>query len=278
MAAKSVPKTLIDHPVKDNQEVATNATNQIGIKYLILEDTNLEGGPIHLMQLFQWYEGKSLSNSETLYLLAFLVALECGFVPVDNYVQLSKDLMVLTPFSAFNAHNVSLITKKGPPKYKTDEQKTVFSMCLVQNIDLRYADENAMQRLIVYFTAASTGDLLLISLLSKSDQTGSSICLPVSRYILNIKAANKPFYWNFQKLKELSLMLKDDLFIPIRNRQMNLYGMGPHPGILGLPEDVYDNILQYLTLREAKAFGSANRSLQQYINSLKTRKNMVKFL
>lgn len=126
-----------------------------------------------------------------------------------------------------------------------------------------------------------SGDMLLLNacFIDNSAVTLThSIALPVSRYVVNrkINTANLPA--GFRNLKELSMKLKNSIFLPMRN---NIFSDSlfkwPYPSLHGIPETILLTILRYLKRKDIVALTTTCRFIHEpasrYLIRNKSKKN-----
>jgi hypothetical protein len=85
-------------------------------------------------------------------------------------------------------------------------------------------------------------DSLCITLTGKN-VPGKSLYLPVSRYVPLLKKQNKPAC--FRNLRELSIKLKNQIFLPIRDGILMTFNCFV-PSLQGIPTEIFDMILSSL--------------------------------
>ncbi|KAH8317271.1 hypothetical protein KR074_009798 [Drosophila pseudoananassae] len=234
---------------------------------LILEHTTLESVPQHLEKLMDQYkDGKYPPAPVLLLLLIYLLALESGFAEEETYMQKRHRLEPVATFSSFHARNVRLLSEQ-PANYTVSFSDTMFSMRLRTLLD-KHAPEGAalVAALQSRLTAITVGDLLMVTLspAPSSNLPGYSISLSIGRYVLNVQSKTKPIHHRFRKLDELSFQLKNNVFQPMRSQQLIQMAQKLQPSLLGLPEELYEEIFVYLNPQQMKVLSQVNRQLNYY--------------
>ncbi|CAG9799435.1 unnamed protein product [Chironomus riparius] len=107
----------------------------------------------------------------------------------------------------------------------------------------------------IVLNSLESGDFALLSIyeLKDLDKThfvqSKSITLPISRYVPFKKLCDHVPN-SFRNLKELSVLLKENLFIPIRNQMYDDCAVLSCPWLNGLPDCVLVKILKYLNKKD----------------------------
>ncbi|KAH8379985.1 hypothetical protein KR009_008412, partial [Drosophila setifemur] len=232
---------------------------------LILEQATVEAVPQHLEKLMaQYEENRKIPSAELLDLLIYLLALESGFVEEETYGEKRHLLKPVPAFSSFHALNVRLLSEQ-PVRYTNGF--TINRMRLRTLLD-KHAPEEAslVATLQSRLMTVNMGDDLMVTLspAPQSNQPGYSICLSIGRYVLNVQAKKKPIYHRFRKLDELSYQLKQNIFQPMRSQQLMQMEQKLQPSLLGLPDELYDEIFRHLNPSQLKVVSRVNRQLQFY--------------
>lgn len=95
-----------------------------------------------------------------------------------------------------------------------------------------------------------SGDILLLSahLIDSSVMSSAqSIALPVSRYIISKTINTSKLSISFRNLGELSIKLKNEIFLPLRN---NIFGDKCNPSLQGVLGSREEMILQFLKRKD----------------------------
>jgi hypothetical protein len=107
----------------------------------------------------------------------------------------------------------------------------------------------------IILNSLESGDVAIFSIyeLKDLDKThfvsSKSIAIPISRYVPFKKLCDH-MPNSFRNLKELSNLLKENLFIPIRNQMYEECAVLSCPWINGLPDCVLVKILKYLNKKD----------------------------
>ncbi|XP_068142847.1 protein nutcracker [Drosophila tropicalis] len=246
---------------KDNEKEQTRP--EMLEKVLVLEQTNENSIPEHLSQLMALYQNGKHSPAKLLVLLIHLVALESAFVEEKIFCKKQKQLKPVPTYGSFHLGNVRLLAQE-PVVYEIQFDETVFSMILRTLLDEDLQkDADIMPTLRSRLMIVVLGDELLVTLspLAPSKQPGYSVSLSIGRYILSVRSKNKPIYTRFQKLDELSLQLKQNVFQRMRSQQITQLGTYLQPSLTGMPEIVYDEIFRHLNHNQLNIVANVNQRL-----------------
>ncbi|XP_075163951.1 nutcracker [Haematobia irritans] len=233
----------------------------------------MDGIPLHLENILKHFEGTTLSQAELIFLIAYAVSLESGFVSQEGYEESERYLIRPSPTASYHSKNV-LRLSRIPPKYVKMEDSIRFSLKLYTFVDLKETSPDEIYSLLVGFVS---GDFLILSL-SPANTTGArgySIALSIGRYVLATHRKDKPLFQRFRKLDELSLFLRDSLFTPMRNQHLRSLEAYMYPSLEGIPPEMYDNILKYLNRNQLRILLNVNKTLY---NLTACSKHMLKYL
>lgn len=90
-----------------------------------------------------------------------------------------------------------------------------------------------------------------------------SLTLPMSRYVVNKKLNLKNLPGNFRNLRELSIKLKNEIFLPHRN---DIYCVSsckvPYPSLPGLPETLLLMLFRYLKPKDIASLSTTCKSIR----------------
>uniref|UniRef100_A0A1I8P4M1 F-box domain-containing protein n=1 Tax=Stomoxys calcitrans TaxID=35570 RepID=A0A1I8P4M1_STOCA len=240
---------------------------------LLVADTCMECVCQPLENLLQHLEGSKPSQAELIFILVYAVALESGFVSLKTLQSNKSMIKYLPATSSYHSKNV-LCLSLLPPLYIKSEGLERFSLKLRSLIDVEMQTEEDVFSLLVGFVC---GDYIILTL-SPSNSTGAngfSVALPIGRYVLSMHSKNKPVFQRFRKLHELSLVLRDKLFTPMRNQHLCRLAAVIYPSLNGMPPELYDNILKYLSYNQLKILANVNKTLY---NTTVCSKHMLKYL
>lgn len=112
-----------------------------------------------------------------------------------------------------------------------------------------------------------SGDLLLLTahLIDNSVMTSSrTVPLLISRYIVQKRPNLKDLPAVFRNLRELSIKLKNELFLPCRN-DIFYDSCTVYPSLQGLPVDVLLEICKYLIPKDTYALSSTCKSIRNAV-------------
>ncbi|XP_018786353.1 PREDICTED: protein nutcracker-like [Bactrocera latifrons] len=220
----------------------------INLKQLLLSDTTTQCSPLHLRQLLRLYKIDVLSPAHILFLLVYLIALECGFVPKQLFKKFCRVLPTIPPFLTYHSKNVLFLSREKPMYQFKSPHETYFS------IELRVLNRNVKHSsLYSTLTALVSGNYLLVTLTpTTTTLRGSSSCLSINRYIISHLTSHEPISRYFRNLDQLTAQLRDKVFIPVRNEQLAYMGASPYPSISGLPSDIREILYEYLNENDLK--------------------------
>lgn len=232
---------------------------KINLNCLLLADTTADCTPVHVQKLLQHFDNTQLTHGELLFLLVYIVALESGFVAQADYEEEQFYLDTLDANSSFHSKNVLRLSYLKPAYTRSDDLRR-FTLKLHTLVAIECVNSDQLYSLLIGFVM---GDLLIITLspANSSESKGFSCALSIGRYVLSIQAKNKPLYKRFSKLQELTNILREQLFVPMRCQQLNWLNCIIYPSLDGLPAELYDNILKYLTKNQLKILANVNKSL-----------------
>lgn len=249
----STPSPILSPPEEDN----------VDLKCLLLADTTLQCAPLHLRQLLQHVEDNATTTAtEILLLLIYGVALEAGFITRSEYAKYTDVIMRLAPTSSYHSKNVLRMSRQRP-SYMTNNNKQQFVMQLRNIVNVAMSGTTQSALLNSQLTCLVTGDFLIVTL--TPDRTtnipGRSICLSIGRYVLNAHPKGKELFQCFRKLDELSRLLRENVFMPVRNGQLEALAISVYPALLGMPAELYENIFKYLSQNQLKILANVNKQL-----------------
>ncbi|KAL5293448.1 hypothetical protein ACFFRR_011895 [Megaselia abdita] len=114
------------------------------------------------------------------------------------------------------------------------------------NEKLSYETSNEQLCRTSMLSGVKSSDFLIVTMTVDHHLPGGSVCLPLSRYILS--TTKKEFTYRLRNLKELSNLLKDEIFVPLRNTLIADCSSGSlvFPGLQGLPFDILVYILSFM--------------------------------
>lgn len=227
---------------------------------LLLEDSTSEKFPDYVNLLLSKIDIKNLSQGELLSILIYCIALETGFASItaikalnnndndndqDNMMKM-KSKYCLNTYWGYSFHLQNIMILCSLPTFNINEN------------NYRSSDENVIKNKIALYDYSNIeclliciqcGEYLICTLTPNNNNSlGKSLCLSISRYVQPIKKLN--LTKRFKNLKELSFLLKDQLFIPIRNYLMSEDSQSYYPGLNGLPSQILSIILNNLSLHD----------------------------
>lgn len=195
--------------------------------------------------IFSNLDKKTTSQAEILFALTYCIALESGFYPLN----IKEDDLTFSSLFAYSFSNILKISNDG---------YSLANHCLDEDfyrIELKYPvktfQESPSETLCSTFvlSGVKSSDFLIVTL-TMDGVPGRSVCLSLSRHIL--PSTKKEFSYRLRNLKELSNLLKEDVFVPLRNTLIAECSPGSlvYPGLQGLPFDIIELLLEFLTSEE----------------------------
>lgn len=247
-------------------------------EYFLLEDSTLDRLPKHIIELIkQSFTNNFKEKSDILAVLIIGIALESGFSPKlinttttkttvtelsDNYIQngiisfnkhfLEQNTKLPITFWQLNTernYNISLKLASLSVDFKLLITLISDGLCIILTpipiVSNSIIDDNLMdqQETSSYIAdaAAYTTEATTLTFI------GRSLFLPtISKYIplpINIQYPEK----SFRNLKDLSIQLKNEIFLPIRNTMLSISECNfPYSSLLGVPIECLQIIMKYL--------------------------------
>lgn len=221
-----------------------------------LDQSTIKNIPNHLQKLIACGFGNRLPNKIDL-MNAFVVAsgLETGFIGdwccKDIEAELSAyQLNWCYSFDHRMLNNFAIMIPQDQP----ETFKFKFSLLLDKEI-------------IVH--CFETGDLFVLSaqLVDNSKITSTkSLALPISRYIVRNKVDFNNLPNGFRNLQELSIKLKNQIFLPLRN---DIYQESacqwPYPSLHGVPNVIIHKIIKHLNKKDIASLSLTSKIINQTI-------------
>lgn len=210
----------------------------------LLEESTLTEIPDFAGNIFRNFDKKTASQADLLFALTYCIALESGFYPVTPSD--SEDLIVSSLY-AYNFSNILKISQTGFPTHLSCVDEEFYRIEVQCPMYEKPSNENLC--LTSVLSGVKSSDSLIVTM-TVGTLPGGSVSLPLSRYIL--ATSKKEFPYRLRNLKDLSKILKDEVFVPIRNTLIAEYSSGSlvYPGLQGLPFDIVVYILKFLKSRK----------------------------
>ena len=210
--------------------------------------------PLHLTKFIRTI-GKIPTQEELLKSLLLSLALECGFIG-EWCCEDDEDL---------KKYNLSW-------NYSFDRQLLVDFATFPQNNDddhqLLMLKFGFRPQIKIVVHCLGSGDLLLVSAynfeMSEDSSMTSTVssALLISRYIPNRRLNKENLPSNFRNLNELSINVKNQIFLPLRN---NIYTQSPYksvyPSLNGIPEEALLKIFSYIKLKDVVALSCCSKAI-----------------
>lgn len=198
--------------------------------------------------------GKKPTQTESLNCLVCAVALETGFFGDWHTWCKDDDLETYQLHWSYSFDRKMLEDFSQMPQTDLDDDMT-FKF----KLSLRPEKQIGVQTF-------RCGDLFMITahLIEKNSVMIStrSLALLASRYVIYRKLnSNLPI--NFRHLRELSIKVKNEIFLPLRNSIfLQLPLTMPYPSLQGLNDDSLLYILRYLPKKDVKSIAATCKSLR----------------
>ncbi|XP_017478701.1 PREDICTED: protein nutcracker-like [Rhagoletis zephyria] len=216
-----------------------------------------------LKELYQLLDKKSLSQAHFLFLAVYVVALHTGFIPQNFFVNQLKSLFPLESWSTFHKKNVEICCSQ-PPTYEYDSpHETYFHERFSTNV--KAEQDDALKSVL---TAIVSGDFMMITLTPhhSTKLLGRSSCLSIGRYVISHSEDPRTVEACYQKLDQLRLQLRNEVFMPVRGDQLSCIGAFPHPSLTGIPRELRFRIYEYLLAARRVKLLKINKTLRAEIN------------
>ncbi|XP_005185149.2 protein nutcracker isoform X1 [Musca domestica] len=261
-----------DEPAEESNVSNQDLPQIMNLNCLLLADTTLECAPLHLQHVLRHFENASrIAPGELLFVLTYIIALESGFVAQKHYEEMGSRLHWISSTTSYHSKNVLRLSRLAP-NYESNEEQTRFYLKLSSITDMNVTSTDQISALLAAFV---TGDFLIVTLSPATSTTakGYSVALSIGRFVLSMSIKNKPIYQRLKKLDELTNLLREQLFVPMRNQHLYWLSAPIYPSLDAMPPELYDNILQYLSFNQLKILVNVNKSLY---NSTINSKHMIK--
>ncbi|KAL9919621.1 protein nutcracker-like [Glossina fuscipes fuscipes] len=232
------------------------------LECLLVSDTTSECAPLHLQYVLSstdFYQ----SSGELLFLLVYTVALESGYMCEANCDFSKAFISPLPSISSFHSKNVLRLSRLKP-SFTTSSDRTRYVMKLCFISDSRQVVAEQMYALL---TAIVTGDLMILALSPANCMyaDGFSSVLSIPRYVLNTQSKESPPFQRFRRMAELTNILRDELFVPMRNKQLYWMQVHVYPSLDALPAELYEYFLKHLDKNQMNILANVNRSLHNIV-------------
>lgn len=202
---------------------------------ILIEDSTLNEIPVHLEKILKNVITQTKpSQSDLLFSVLYGIALEVGFI---------CDEKNLTSTNVVIHHNWSFtFNNELTEKYSQLPTNWCQFDGLINTIQLTMPNINKESYNMM---SLKSGDFIIVTLVppQNSQRPKNSVCLSISRYVplQNYKEISRCF----RNLKELTIKVKNELFLPLRN-DIYLTAQCLNPSLLGVPQEVLYCILRYL--------------------------------
>ncbi|XP_067642452.1 protein nutcracker [Eurosta solidaginis] len=233
----------------------------------IIKDSPHKRIYIGVNELYQLLEKKALSQAHFLFLAVYVIAIRSGFVPQNVYLNKQIKLLPLQPWSAYDKRNVEICHNQKPSYEYNSPHETYFMENLITLVEKSEQNDNLKSML----TAIVTGDFMIITLTPhpSTKLVGRSSCLSIARYVISHSENQQSVEGCYQKLDQLELQLRNEVFMLVRNEQLSLVDAFPQPCLMGLPRELRFRIYRYLHhTKELAKLRLINKDILEEINRL----------
>lgn len=200
--------------------------------------------------------GKDPTQNDVMNGIVVAIALEVGFL--GDWCFSDEDGDAEMQMSAYQLKSQYSFDRRLLEDYAKYPQQSNSHKCFKFKFSLHPKTE-------ILVNTLDAGDLLLIAahLIDNSVTVSTySIALPISRYIINRKL-NSDLPSNFRNLRELSIKVKNQVFLPLRN---NILVNTHHPSLDGIGS-VLLSILEYLKPKDVAALSATCKCLHSHASA-----------
>ncbi|XP_052860718.1 uncharacterized protein LOC128267822 [Anopheles cruzii] len=213
---------------------------------LLVEDSNLQSLTPTLEAAFRHFIANyprpvaEISKNDLIRVVIYVVALETGLTPRNCPVpSFGKMRQVYRSFDKRLVHH--FVTRLSVDSFASPSNLCSMDLCLMP---IRVDENNYFGCKLTSFVS---GDLLIVSLVPAGAfpvNGGFSVALPISRYVPLVNTERLAVC--FQRLKELSYKLKNEVFVPFRDNIHHTCLTFGYPSLIGLPVDINLELTKYL--------------------------------
>lgn len=189
--------------------------------------------------------------------LVISTALECGFIGDWNRGE-SLSQYVMNWSYSFD-RNI-LIDLSNIPKDLVDDG--------VDEVQIRLS-YTLSRRFLIRLDILKSADLIIIVARHCNEnstiKSTKSVAISVSRYVIRNRLSEDCYASSFQNLKELSIKLKNEIFLPLRDEIYTFLDCKMlYPSLLGIPDDILLLIFKrYLKTKDICSLSLCCRSLHK---------------
>lgn len=222
---------------------------------ITIDQSSLHQIPNHLEKLLKSMAARKLTAQiDLINGLVVAVGLECGFV--GDWSFCGDDVKTFALSWSYSLCRQLLDFASYPPEPEDDGPRTfkfVFSL--------------DPQCSITVHSLESGDSLILTAILNGEASTMTSVktvAFPISRFVINKKLNSKNLPANFRNLDQLSILLKDKIFLPLRNEIYRSSSCeSPYPSLDGCPADVTLKILSYLKPKDIASLSAVCKIINE---------------
>lgn len=202
----------------------------------LIDQSTLEEIPLHLSSCLCCFLNKNGLCTQIDAMTAILISLahECGFV--GDWLSQKFDVRsyALSWSSSFD-RRLLLDSSNLPKGLKFNENDE-------DSFGIPFFYSISPQQMITV-NCVKSSDLLIVVAHHQFNETSvkvtKSLAIPISRYVVRPRIPKDSFATNFRHLRELSIKLKNQIFLPLRDEiQLRLSGDHLYPSLLGIPDEI----------------------------------------
>lgn len=226
--------------------------------------------PKHLIKLLYSANiisgGARQTKTDVLASLVYVLGIECGFVTV-SHSNLNYTNYIAKSWASFDCMFAKQFCDQLPKFYRCESINGYETQLILYQLSHK----------IILFIAREIGDGLCITVnvtLSNGENFCRSLYLSTGRYVLKTQLKHESLSAKcFQNFNELSLRVKDVIFMPVRmallaDELVSYEYRGVFSGLLGLPNELLIKIYRMLAFEEKKHFGQSCVVLFKLFSSL----------
>lgn len=203
--------------------------------------------------------GKNASKFQVVQALTIALGLESGFIGDWCFCDGVENAYNISWTSFIDRRLLENFSTLKPAKDRDDEDTHQI---------LRFKFSLAPQNEII-FHCLESGDLLIFSVVhslfpDSSITSTRSLAISMNRYFVTSKLNPVNFPNCFRNLRELSVKVKNELFLPIRNDIFSKSSCKSiYPSLHGIPDDCILLIFKYLKLKDVISLGKSCKSIHE---------------
>ncbi|XP_012162416.1 protein nutcracker isoform X2 [Ceratitis capitata] len=237
------------------------------------EDNSIERSILDgLNQLHKFFINKPLSQAHCLFLAVYVIGIQVGFIPQNFFLNRLMGLTQLESWSTFKKSNVEICCNQAPTYEYDSPHETFFTENFITAASVE-EDDILKSKLV----ALVTGDFMMVTLSPhpSTQSLGRSTCLSIGRYVIKYSDSEIPLESCYQKLNQLQMQLRNELFVPVRISQLTLLDASPLPSFMGIPRELRFEVYKYLKSTDLKKLAWVNKAIQMETKLFSTKNNSL---